>query len=86
MPKTIVLNVIVTPNAPRSEVVSREGNTWRVRVAAKPADGAANAALIELVAETLGIPKSLIEITRGLRSRRKRLTVVLPGWWQEASI
>ena len=78
MSKTLILNITVTPNARRSEVISRDGNTWRVRVAAKPVDGAANAALVELVARELGVPKSSIEITHGRHSRRKRLTVVLP--------
>lgn len=76
MPKTITLNITVTPNARRTEVVSREGNDWKVRVAAKPVDGAANAAVEALVAETLDIPKILVTVMHGHRSRRKRVEVI----------
>jgi uncharacterized protein YggU (UPF0235/DUF167 family) len=47
-----------------------------VRVSTPPVDGAANRALIELVADRLGVPKSSICITSGSSSRLKVLEVV----------
>jgi uncharacterized protein YggU (UPF0235/DUF167 family) len=44
-----------------------------VRLAAPPVDGAANAALIELLARYFGIPKSRISILSGERAKQKRL-------------
>jgi uncharacterized protein YggU (UPF0235/DUF167 family) len=46
-----------------------------VRVAARPVDGAANAALTELLAAELGIAPTRISIVRGLRARVKTVEV-----------
>ena len=40
-----------------------------------PVDGEANAAVIELFAKQLGVPKSAIEVVAGAASRRKRLRI-----------
>jgi uncharacterized protein YggU (UPF0235/DUF167 family) len=47
----------------------------RVRVAAGPVDGAANTALIRVLADALGRPPSSIRITAGATSRRKIVQV-----------
>jgi uncharacterized protein len=48
----------------------------RVRVAAPPVDGAANAALVRLLAKALGVPKSAVTIVSGETSRGKTVEVV----------
>ena len=48
-----------------------------VRVAAAPADGAANDEVVKLVAKALGIPKSSVRIVSGETSRLKRLELPL---------
>ncbi len=45
------------------------------RVASPPVDGAANAALVKLVAKTLGVPKSAVAITTGATARIKTLEI-----------
>lgn len=45
----------------------------RVRVAAPPVEGAANAALVAFLAKTLGLPRSAVTLRAGARSRIKRL-------------
>lgn len=47
----------------------------KVRVRARPVEGQANAALVRLVAEALGMPRSGVDLARGAQSRLKRLTV-----------
>ena len=47
----------------------------KIRLAAPPVDGAANAALVEFIAGQLGIGKSRVRITAGLTSRRKTVEV-----------
>ena len=42
-----------------------------MRLAAPPVDGAANEALVALLAEQLGVPKRHISIVRGASSRQK---------------
>ena len=47
----------------------------RARVRAAPTDGRANAALVALIARTLGIPKSDVMIARGVSARVKQLEI-----------
>jgi uncharacterized protein YggU (UPF0235/DUF167 family) len=47
----------------------------RVRVAAPPVDGAANQALLRLLADELGVPRRATTLLAGETSRRKRITV-----------
>jgi uncharacterized protein len=64
------------PGASRSEVTGVHGDAMRVRVAAPPVDGAANAALIELLADALGVSRRSVRIVGGQHSRRKVVEVV----------
>ena len=50
--------------------------TLLVRVRAAPVDGAANAALLRLLARTLAVPTGAVLIVAGRSSRRKRVEVV----------
>jgi uncharacterized protein YggU (UPF0235/DUF167 family) len=46
-----------------------------VRVQAAPVDGAANGALVRLLADTLGVPRTRIELVSGAHNRRKLIEV-----------
>ena len=76
MTDTVVIAVRVTPRGARDAIegVDEEGEL-RVRVAASPSDGAANRAVVKLVARTLGLPKSALSVDAGERSRHKRLAI-----------
>jgi uncharacterized protein (TIGR00251 family) len=70
------LHVRATPNARTSEIVGWEdepqvGRVLRVRIAAPPVDGKANAALREFLAKTLGLSKSKVILEKGDSSRYK---------------
>jgi uncharacterized protein (TIGR00251 family) len=69
------LLVIVTPRARRNEIAGRHGDGWKVRVAAPPERGRANAALISLLAEALRIPSDGIRVIAGGTGRRKIVEV-----------
>jgi uncharacterized protein len=71
------LQLRVSPGAARSAVVGRHGTGWKVRVAAPPEDGKANAALVRLLADTLALPAGKVRIVSGHASRDK--TVALEG-------
>lgn len=47
----------------------------KVRVRARPVDGAANAALVRLLAQRLDLPQRDVELARGAQSRLKRVVV-----------
>ena len=66
----------VTPRSARDAIegIDDEG-ALRVRVTAAPADGAANKAVIKLLAKALGVPKSALTLVSGASSRHKRLRV-----------
>lgn len=52
-----------------------EGRVLKARVAAPPVDGAANAALVRLVASALGVPKSAVTVVAGQTARIKTLEI-----------
>jgi uncharacterized protein (TIGR00251 family) len=64
------INVRVIPRSGRNTLEWEEGGI-RARLTAPPVDGAANAALITLLAERLALPKRNIEIVRGATGRQK---------------
>lgn len=71
------LDLLVAPRAARSQVVGLHDGRLKVQLAAPPVDGAANAALCELLADALDLPKSAVAVVRGHTGRRK--TVRLAG-------
>lgn len=64
------LFVRATPGA-RSEAVMIEDRRVVVRVRAKAQDGAANEAVLRLLAEALGLASSRVVLLRGATSREK---------------
>ena len=70
-----VLSIVVVPRAARSSIERLTDGAIQVRVAAAPANGAANAALLRLLAGVLDVPRSRLEIIGGASSRRKRISV-----------
>ena len=68
------LNVRVAPRAAGSSIVGRHGSAWKVRVAAPPEDGRANAAVVRLLADALDIPPAHIAVEVGHSSRDKILS------------
>ena len=69
--RRLTLKLHVQPNARRSEIAGLHGDALKIRVAALAMDNKANAALIEFLSETLGIPKSAVAIRHGATGRRK---------------
>ncbi len=72
-PEGVLLTVHVQPKASRTEYAGVYGAALKIRVAAPPMEGAANEALIEFLADSLGIPKSTITIRTGATGRHKRV-------------
>ncbi len=74
--RRLTLTLHVQPGAKRSEVAGPHGGALKVRIAAPAVDNKANAALIEYLSETLGIPKSAITVRHGATGRRKVVEIV----------
>ncbi|MDQ3086195.1 MAG: DUF167 domain-containing protein [Actinomycetota bacterium] len=73
----------MSPGAPRSEIVGRHGEAWKVRVAAAPESGKANRAVVDLLSATFEIPRARITIVNGKTSRDK--TVIVEGLTSEVA-
>jgi uncharacterized protein (TIGR00251 family) len=65
------ITIHVVPRARTTEVGGLYGDAVRIRVAAPPADGAANTELRRFLAERLGVPQASVQIVGGALSRRK---------------
>lgn len=66
------ISVRLQPRASRDELLGwNEEGTLRVRVKAPPVDGAANAALIQLLAKRLGVAKNRVTLIAGATARNK---------------
>jgi uncharacterized protein (TIGR00251 family) len=71
MSESVRIPVHVQPRASKTVLAGMHDGCWKIRLAAPPVDGAANAALVEFVAARLGVAKSRVRIVAGLASRRK---------------
>jgi len=67
--------VRVQPRSSRAEVAGIHGDALKVRVRAAPVEGAANAAVIEVIAAALGVPRRSVQIVSGTSSRSKTVEV-----------
>ncbi|MFN8580266.1 MAG: DUF167 domain-containing protein [Gemmatimonadaceae bacterium] len=68
-------DVRVQPRASRTEIAGVHGQALKVRVNAPPVDGSANAAVVTLLADRLGVPRSAIRVVAGATSRIKIIEV-----------
>jgi len=73
-----LLSVKLQPRASKNEIGEPLGDELKIKVTAPPVDAAANQALIELLAATLGCSRGKVELIRGQTSRHK--TVMLHGF------
>ena len=72
----------VQPRASRSELAGTHGTALKVRLQAPPVEGAANEALIALIADRLGLSKRAVHVVGGATSRSK--TVEIEGTTEAA--
>ncbi|MFV0624048.1 DUF167 domain-containing protein [Sphingomonas sp. ac-8] len=71
----IRIAVRVTPRASREAFAGSDAGHFAARLTAPPVEGAANAALVQLVARSFGVPKRAVTLVAGDTSRIKRLRV-----------
>lgn len=80
-----LLALKIVPRASRTEWADLAGPEAKLRVNAPPVDGAANEAVLEFVALTLGCHRRQVQLVRGGASRHKLIRVngVTPEWVME---
>ncbi len=72
---SVTLTLHIQPGASRTEAVGLHGEALKLRLAAPPVDGKANACLLAFFADFLGCPKSAVELVAGATSRQKRVRI-----------
>lgn len=85
-----LLRVAVVPNARRTGADGLHDGALRVRLAAQPVEGQANALLLAWLAAELGCAKRAVRLRRGDAARRKTVEIDLPaatvsGWLARVS-
>lgn len=71
----VIFRVHVVPGSSRSEIAGSHNDSLRVRVAARPVEGAANEELILILAKTFRVSKSSVTILSGSRTRAKQVSI-----------
>ncbi|MDR0480149.1 MAG: DUF167 domain-containing protein [Burkholderiaceae bacterium] len=79
MTYTLKLSIHATPGAQRTEAAGAHGAALRVRLAAPPVDGKANAALVAWAAQAFGVARQQVQLLHGAAGRQKVLAIELPN-------
>ena len=74
-PNGVCLSVKAQPRASTNEIGEPAGAELKIRVTALPVASAANAALVELLAETLDCPRGAVQLIAGHASRHKKVLI-----------
>ena len=71
-----VVSVRAQPGARRNAIVGEQAGALKVAVTAPPDKGRANDAIMEVLAEALGLKRSQVELIAGQTSRAKKVLLV----------
>lgn len=82
----LILSVYVQPGAKRTQMAGPHAGAVKIRLQARPVEGAANAALIAFLAEQFGLPRKAVQILQGESSREKRLRLQAPAPERAAAV
>ena len=74
VPEGLIVKIKIIPNSSKNDIII-EDELIKIKVTAQPIENKANKALTELLSKELKIPKTNIEITKGMTSKEK--TVLL---------
>jgi uncharacterized protein (TIGR00251 family) len=75
IPDPVLLDIRVKPRAKRAGILGRHGSALKVAVRAAPERGRANAELVQVLAQALGLPAAAFELVAGATSQDKRVRV-----------
>ena len=75
--KELILNLKVNPRSSKSEIVKIDEKNYTIKVKNPPIEGRANREVIEVLADYFKVPKSQIEIIKGLTGSHKTVKMIL---------
>ncbi|GAB4358211.1 MAG: DUF167 domain-containing protein [Immundisolibacter sp.] len=70
-----LLDLLVQPRAARTDIAGLHEGRLKLRLTAAPVDDAANAALVQFLAQRLGLPRGAFDVVRGRTGRRKTVRI-----------
>ncbi len=73
-----ILVLYIQPGAKQTEVVGFYGDALKIKLAAAPVEGKANAALLQYLARCFDVPRNHVVLKHGEKSRRKTVTIFYP--------
>lgn len=71
----VILTLHIQPGAKKTELAGPHGDALKIRLAAPPVDGKANAALLAFVAAKVGVGRTAVELVSGQTARAKRVRI-----------
>jgi uncharacterized protein (TIGR00251 family) len=74
-PDGVELLVKAKPRSAKTRLLGEREGALEVQLSAPPVDGAANEALVELIADWVGVPKRQVNLVSGEKARLKRVRV-----------
>jgi uncharacterized protein (TIGR00251 family) len=74
-PDGVLVAVRAQPNARKTGLLGVQAGAIKLAVTAPPEDGRANAAIVELMRELLGLKRSQVELSSGATGRNKKLLI-----------
>lgn len=74
-PPSCRLLIRAQPRAPRDDIAGMRGDAVVVKVTAAPVKGAANEAILDLLAKRLGLRRSQVRLVTGARARQKTIQI-----------
>lgn len=74
----LLLKLYIQPKASRDQFIGLHGDELKVAITAPPVDGKANAYLTKFLAKQFKVPKSQVQIVKGLQSRHKQVHIEAP--------
>ncbi len=72
---SIIIRVYIQPNAGSDEIAGIHGDSLKVKIKAPPVKGKANQECEKFLAETLGLPKSMVSLLKGRKSKHKQFRI-----------
>jgi uncharacterized protein len=72
---SVTLTLHIQPGAKRTEVAGLHGDALKIRVAAPPVEGAANAALLNFLKKAFAVPAAQITLKHGATGRHKVIEI-----------
>jgi uncharacterized protein (TIGR00251 family) len=75
----IIFEAFVQPRSSASAIVGIHDQALKIKLTSPPVGGAANKQCIQLLAKSLGLPKSAVSISSGHTSRRKKICIKPPA-------